>query len=186
MWFSSFILLLRYNIYIFFFFYWRIVALPYWVGFCHTPAWISHKFTYPLPPNPRSHLPPRPAPLACHRALGWAPCHAAHLHLLSLSHMIIYVFLCDSLNSSHPLFILLCPQICPLWLCSIAAPQIGSSMPFQIPYACSNIHNICPPSFWLTSPCVINSRFFYLIRSGSDVLCMLKHPWIPRIRYIKM
>lgn len=30
------------TIYIFFFFYWRIVALPYWVGFCHTPAWISH------------------------------------------------------------------------------------------------------------------------------------------------
>lgn len=27
-------------------------------------------YIYPLPPNPRSHLPPRPAPLACHRALG--------------------------------------------------------------------------------------------------------------------
>ena len=127
--FSSFILLLWYNIYIFLFLLedncFTVLGwfLPY------TSMNQPQVYVYPLPPNPRSHLPPRPAPLACHRALGWAPCHAAHLHLLSLSHMIMYVFLCDSLNSSHPLFILLCPQICPLWLCSIAAPQIGSSMP---------------------------------------------------------
>ena len=29
-----------------FFFDWRIIALQYYVGFCHTATWISHKYTY--------------------------------------------------------------------------------------------------------------------------------------------
>ena len=38
----------------------RIIALQYWVGFCHTSTWISHRYTYvrsllSLPPSP-SHL----------------------------------------------------------------------------------------------------------------------------------
>ena len=28
------------------FFDWRIIALQYCVGFCHTATWISHKYTY--------------------------------------------------------------------------------------------------------------------------------------------
>ena len=35
----------------------RIIALQYWVGFCHTSTWISHRYTYvrsllSLPPSP--------------------------------------------------------------------------------------------------------------------------------------
>ena len=55
--------------------HWRIVALQYCVGFCHTSTWISPQvYICPLPLEPPSHLPPCPTPLGCHRALGWAPC----------------------------------------------------------------------------------------------------------------
>ena len=37
---------------------WRIVALPYCVGFCHVLTWISHRYIYRLPLEPLSHLPP--------------------------------------------------------------------------------------------------------------------------------
>jgi len=30
----------------FFFFNWRIIALPYCISFCRTSAWISHRYTY--------------------------------------------------------------------------------------------------------------------------------------------
>ena len=70
-----------------FIFNWRMIALQYCVGFCHT-RWIIHKYTYvpsllnlPLPP------PFHPTPLGCHRAPGWAPCaHTAASHWLSTLH----------------------------------------------------------------------------------------------------
>ena len=42
------------------FFNWRIIALQYCVGSCHTPTWISHRYTYVpsllnLPPPSLSH-----------------------------------------------------------------------------------------------------------------------------------
>ena len=48
------------------FFNWRIIAVQYCVGFCHTSPWISHRHTYVsfllnLPPT--SHLPPATIPL---------------------------------------------------------------------------------------------------------------------------
>ena len=44
----------------FFIFNWRIIALQYCVGFCHTSTWISHRYTYvpswtPLPPPTPFH-----------------------------------------------------------------------------------------------------------------------------------
>ena len=58
-----------------FIFNWRMITLHCCVGFCHTPTWISHRYTYVpsllnLPPIPLLH----PTPLGCHRAPGWAPC----------------------------------------------------------------------------------------------------------------
>ena len=59
-------------LFVFFNFYWRIIALQYCAGFCHTSTWISHRYicvptlwnllpiSHPIPPFPR--------------ALGWVPC----------------------------------------------------------------------------------------------------------------
>ena len=53
-----------------FIFNWRITALEYWFGFCHTSStWITHRCTY----APLSHLPPFPIPLTCYRAPVWTP-----------------------------------------------------------------------------------------------------------------
>ena len=59
---------------------------------------------YRCPPimNPL-HLPPHPIPLGCPRALALsAVLHALNLHWSSISHMVIYMFQCYSLISSHP------------------------------------------------------------------------------------
>ena len=62
-----------------FFSNWRIIALHYFVGFCHISTWISHKYAYvpcPLLLDSLSHLPLHPTPLSCHRAMGWAVSHS--------------------------------------------------------------------------------------------------------------
>ena len=54
---------------IYLFFNWRIIALWYYVAFCHTATWISHRYTcVPLPLEAPSHSPPHPTPLGCHTA----------------------------------------------------------------------------------------------------------------------
>ena len=47
---------------ILFIFNWRIIALQYHVGFCHTTTWISHRYTYV--PSLLS-LPPTSLPIPC-------------------------------------------------------------------------------------------------------------------------
>ena len=57
---------------------WRIVALPYCVGFCHTSAWISHRYCVcPLPLEPLAHVPRCSAPLGDHGAPGLSSLHRA-------------------------------------------------------------------------------------------------------------
>ena len=66
---------------IIFFFNWRIIALQYCVGFCHTSTWISHRhissiavMSDSLRPHESQHArPPCPTSLGCHRAMVWAP-----------------------------------------------------------------------------------------------------------------
>ena len=55
------------------------------------------------PPEPPSHLPPNPILLGCPRApaLGAMP-HALNLQWSSILHMVMYMFHCYSLKSSHP------------------------------------------------------------------------------------
>ena len=60
----------------------------------------------PLHPEPPSHLSPHPIPPCCPRApaLG-ALHHTSDLRWSSVLHMVIYVFQCYSLKSSHPLLL---------------------------------------------------------------------------------
>ena len=64
----------------FFFFFsfifisWKLIALQYCSGFCHTLTWISHGFTCISHPNPPSHLPLHPIPLGLPTAPGPSTC----------------------------------------------------------------------------------------------------------------
>ena len=77
----------------------------------HESAISIHMF---LPLEPPSHLPPHPTSLGCHRALSLSSLSlTTNSHWLSISHMVMDMFQCNSFNSS--LFPL--PQVCPLRLC---------------------------------------------------------------------
>ena len=80
--------------------------------------------------EPPSHLPPHPI-LQGHPsapALSTLP-HASTLDWRSISHMIIYMFQCYSLKSSHP-YLLPQSQQSVLYFCvSFAVLHIGSSLP---------------------------------------------------------
>ena len=87
-------------------FKWKIIALQYCVSFYHTRVWISHTQTYipfllNLPPTP--HLIP-PQVVTEHR-LELPVLHGSFP--LAIFHMVMYIFHCYSLNSSHPL-----PPLC--------------------------------------------------------------------------
>ena len=73
---------------------------------------------HPLPFKTPSHLPLHPTPLGCHRAPGLGSLHhTGNFHQLSVLHMVMYMFQCYSLNSSHPLLLQLSSQVLPLHLC---------------------------------------------------------------------
>ena len=101
-----------------FFFNWRLITLQYCSGFCHTLTWISHGCTCVPHPEAPSHLPP-------HSILQDQPSapalstlsHASNLDWWSVSHMIIYVFQCYSLRSSHPCLLPQSPKDCSIHLC---------------------------------------------------------------------
>ena len=106
-----------YNLKKLFIFNWRITALQYCIGFCHTSVWISYRYTYApslwkLPPSSHPILSP-----CWHRASIWAHwARTTNFHWLSILRM-VSMFLCYSLHLSHPLLPNLCPQVCSLCLC---------------------------------------------------------------------
>ena len=101
-----------------FFFNWRLIILQYCGGFCHTFTWISHGCTCVCHSDPPSHLPPHPIPLGHPRAATLRTLsHASNLDWWSISHMIIYMFQCYSLKSSHLRLLTQSPKFCSLHLC---------------------------------------------------------------------
>ena len=77
---------------------------------------------YMCPPilNP---LPLHPIPLDCPRALALgALLHASNLDWSSILHMVIYMFQCYSLKSSHPRLLPQSPKVCSLRLCLFCCP----------------------------------------------------------------
>ena len=83
-----------------------------------TSTWISHGCTYVPPCWTPSHLPPHPTPLGCPRALALgALLHASNLHWSSILHMVICMFQCYSLKSSHPCLLPHSPEVCSLHSC---------------------------------------------------------------------
>ena len=155
----------------FFFNFLLIFALHYYIGFCHSSTWVSHRHTYVpsllnLPPI--SH-PSHPSRLSQKTRLS-SLCNTANFHWLPILHMVIIHF--HATLSIHPILSFsLCVLKSILYVCvSIAALQVGPSVPsFQIPYICVNMQYMSF-SFWLTSLSTISSRFIHLIRTDSNVL----------------
>ena len=70
-----FVLFFFFSVYLFFIFIsWRLITLQYCSGFCHTLTRISHGFTCITHPDPPSHLPLHPIPLALPSAPGPSTC----------------------------------------------------------------------------------------------------------------
>jgi len=80
-------------------------------------------YVCPPDPEPTSHFFPHPIPLGCPRALALgALFHTSNLHWPSVLHMIVYMFQCYSLKSSHPCLFPLSPKVCSLHLCFPCCP----------------------------------------------------------------
>ena len=143
--------------------------LPYidmnqpWVYMCF-PSW------------PPPHLPPHPIPQGHPSApVLSALFHALNLDWSSISRMIMYMFHCYSLKSSHPQ-LPQSPKFCPLHLCLFCclAYRVIITIFLNSIYICLNILYWCF-SFWLTSLHIIGSSFIHLIRTESDYfyICLL-------------
>ena len=86
-------------------FSWRIIALQHCFGFCHTSTWISSRHTSLLPLEPPSHLPLTPSyPSRLSQSTRFElPASHSKFPLVSVLNMVMYMFQCYSLYSSHPL-----------------------------------------------------------------------------------
>ena len=125
-------------------------------------------FLYPHPhPSP-----PHPSGLSQSTGFG-SLLHASNLHWSSALCMIIYMFQRYSLKSSHPCLLPQSPKVCSLHL-HLLLPRIWDRCYHlsKFHYICANIQHWCF-SFWLTSLCIIDSRFIHLIRTDSDVFLFI-------------
>ena len=104
-------------IYIYFFFFnWRLVTLQYW--FLPYIDMNNHGCTCVLHPEPPSHLPSHPIPQGHPSTPALSTLsHASNLNSWSVPRMIIYMFQCYSLKSSHPRLLPQSPKDCSIHLC---------------------------------------------------------------------
>ena len=80
--------------------------------------WLCHGCTCVPHPEPLSHLPPHPIPLGHPSAPALSTLsHALNLDWRSVSYMIIYMFQCYSLRSSHPRLLPQSPSVSLLLSC---------------------------------------------------------------------
>ena len=99
-------------------FYLEANTLQYYSGFSHTLTWISHRCTCVPHPEPPPNLPPYPIPQRHPSTLALSILtHALIIDWWSISHMVINVFQCYSLKSSHPHLLPPSPKVSSLALC---------------------------------------------------------------------
>ena len=132
------------------------------------------------PPNPEppSHLPPQPIPLGCPRAstLG-ALLHASNLHRWSILNMVIYMFQCYSLKSSHPHVLQLSPKVCSLLLCLLCCLECRITGTVFLNSLYMRSYSVCLALSDLTSLCIIGFSFIHFIRTDSNTfLCVFMYP----------
>ena len=141
--------------------------------YCHPSTWICHGYTHVPHPEPPSHLLPHPIPQGHPSAPALSTLsHASNLDWRSISYMIIYIFQCYCLKSSHLWLLPQSPKVCSLHLCLFCYLAYRVIITIFIPYICINILYWCF-SFWLTSLCIIGSSFIHLIRTDSNALFLI-------------
>ena len=95
-------------------FYWRIIDLQYFVGFCHTSAWISLKYTYI---SPLLNLPPTPFHPSRLSQRAWFELpESQSKFLLAIFFTYGNLYVSVLLSVPQPLLPSLCPQLCSLCL----------------------------------------------------------------------
>ena len=132
--------------YLFIYFNWRLNTLQYCSVLCHTLAWISHGCTCDPHPEPPSHIPPHSIPQRRTSTLALsALSHASNLDWWSISHMIIYMFQCYSLKSSHPRLLPQSPKVCSLSVCLFCclSYRLIITIFLNSIYICANILHWC-------------------------------------------
>ena len=77
---------------------------------------MNQLWVYMCPPS-WTLLPPHPIPQGHPSAALSTLSHALNLNWWSISHMVIYMFQCYSLKSSHPRLLPQSPKVCSLHLC---------------------------------------------------------------------
>ena len=127
-------------------------------------------FRKPLPPPSPSH----PSGLSQCTGFECSVFCVLNLDWSSGSHMVIYMFQCYSLKSSHTRHLPLSPKVCSLHLCLFCclAYRVIITIFLNYIYIYINILYWCF-SFWLTSLCIIGSSFIHLIRTDSNVFFLI-------------
>ena len=154
------------------YFNWRIITLQYFDDFCHASTWISCSYTC-VPSILNPILSPSPSyPSSFSQNSGFR-CLASYIKLtlvISFTYDNVYVPMLftqiippsPSLTESKTLFF---TSVSPL------LPCMWDQLPsFQVWCICVNIQYL---SFWLTSHCIIGSRFVYLIKIDSKVFLFI-------------
>ena len=100
------------------YFNWRLITLQYCSGFCSFMSYIdmNQPWVYMCPPSWTLFTPPSPShPSGSSQCTSPEnPVHASNLDWWSVSHMIIHMFQCYSLISSHPHLLPQSPKDCSI------------------------------------------------------------------------
>ena len=159
----------------FIYFNWRLISLQYCSGFWHTLTWISHGcICVPHPENP-SHLPSHTIPQGHPSAPALSTLsHAPNLDWWSVSHMVICMFPCYSVKSSHTRLLPQSPKVCSIHLCLFCCLKymVIVAIFLNSIYIWVNILYWCL-AFWLTSLCIIGFSFIHFIRTDSNAFFLI-------------
>ena len=89
----------------------------------------------------------------------------------------MYICQCYSLSSSHPLFPVLCPQVCSLCTCSHCHTANRFISTVFLDSICMHYYMILFFSFWHTSLCIKSSRFITSLELTQTFFFFLMAEW---------